>query len=352
MAVFAIPFVLKAVGAVCLATGLVNAKSGYDKRCKSEKMVKKACKRDERNLAEFNAVKDVAVSAMDELGKLEMEIISSFEVFSKIMEIIQATPKFKSIFGNRIVLPELTLETIKDAAKGAKVLWAGIGGAAAGTFAAFAASGAITATTAALGTTATGVSISTLHGVAATKATLALLGGGAVAKGGGGIYLGGLLLNFTTIGLGILIGGCIYNSTADKYVEQADAVYSAMLDNERKLSKLCSYLNVLNYHAVRYTKVLNQLYAKYKELLPEAVSIVEEGGEQINFTSLSSSDQKVIEGLAILTDLLYSCCKVSFVLPTEDEEEPNTVNVQGINEAVEKAKKVFSDYFRENLDVD
>jgi hypothetical protein len=85
-------------------------------------------------------------------------------------------------------------------------------------------------------------------------------------------------------------------------------------------------------------------------LLPEAVSIVEEGGEQINFTSLSASDQKVIEGLAILTDLLYSCCKVSFVLPTEDEEEPNTVNVQGINEAVEKAKKVFSDYFGEELD--
>lgn len=352
MAVFAIPFVLKAVGAVCLATGLINAKSGYDKRCKSEKKVKKACKRDERNVAEFNAVKDVAVSAMDELGKLEMEIIRSFEVFSKIMEIIQATPKFKSILGNRIVLPELTLETIKDAAKGANVLWGGIGGAAVGTFAAFAASGAITATTAALGSTAAGVTISSLHGVAATKATLALLGGGTVATGGGGVYLGGLLLNFTTLGLGILIGGCIYNSTADKYVEQADTVYSAMLENERKLSKLCSYLNVLNYHAVQYTKVLNRVYAKYQELLSKAVGIVEKGEGQIDFMSLSAYDQKVIEALTILTDSLYSLCKVPFVLQTEDKEDPNTVNVQGINEAVEKTKKIFSDYFGENLDVE
>ncbi|MGW2777390.1 helix-turn-helix domain-containing protein [Streptomyces olivaceoviridis] len=75
---------------------------------------------------------------------------------------------------------------IRDAAAGAA---AGAVGAAAGGAAAY---GAFTAA-ALFGTASTGAAISTLSGVAATNATLALLGGGTLAAGGAGMA-GGILL--------------------------------------------------------------------------------------------------------------------------------------------------------------
>ncbi|GHA58899.1 MULTISPECIES: helix-turn-helix domain-containing protein [Streptomyces] len=75
---------------------------------------------------------------------------------------------------------------IRDAAGGAAV---GAVGAAAGGAAAY---GAFTAA-ALFGTASTGTAISTLSGVAATNATLALLGGGTLAAGGAGMA-GGILL--------------------------------------------------------------------------------------------------------------------------------------------------------------
>ena len=349
MAIFAIPVVLKGAGILLGLAGMYKAKNGYDKRAAASKKVKKAQKRDKRNVAEFNAAKDVAVGTMDALGKLEMQIICSFDEFSKIMEAIQNPPKFTTILGDRIKLPELTIEKIKDAAAGANVIWGGIGGVAAGTFAAFAASGAVTATTAALGSTAAGVAISGLHGVAATNATLALLGGGTLAAGGGGVAVGSMVLSFATFGLGLLIGGCIFSSTADKYVEQADEVHSAMLQNERKLSKLCGFLRELNSHGLRYINVLNWVYAKYRTTLAEAAAVVGNRKREIDYMSLKACDRKVIHDLAFLTGLLYSLCKVQFVLASDDEESPNTVNVKGINDAVEQAEEAFSDHFGEKL---
>ena len=349
MAIFAIPFVLKAAGVLLGVAGACMVKDGYDKKSAANEKVRKAHKRDQNNVAEFNDAKSIAVGTMDELGKLEMQIICSFDEFSIIMEAIQNPPQFKNILGNRIDLPELTVEQIKDAAAGASLIWGGIGGVAVGTFAAFAASGAVAATTAALGSTAAGVAISSLHGVAATNATLALLGGGTVAMGGGGIAVGSMVLNFATFGLGLLIGGCIFSSAADECVEQADAVYSAMLQNESKLRKLCSYLKELNSYGLRYINVLNRVYAKYRSLLAEASALVGNGNRKIDFRSLGTCDRKVIHDLVLLTGLLYSLCKVTFVLPTDDEDSPNTVNVTQINKVVEQAEGVFSDHFGEDL---
>ncbi|MER6347207.1 helix-turn-helix domain-containing protein [Streptomyces sp. NPDC001595] len=77
---------------------------------------------------------------------------------------------------------------IANAIRGAAA--GGMAGAAAGGAAAY---GAFTAA-ALFGTASTGAAISTLSGVAATNATLALLGGGTLAAGGAGMAGGALLL--------------------------------------------------------------------------------------------------------------------------------------------------------------
>ena len=58
----------------------------------------------------------------------------------------------------------------------------------------------VSALVASLGTASTGTAISTLSGAAATKATLAWLGGGALATGGLGIAGGAVVLGVIGVG--------------------------------------------------------------------------------------------------------------------------------------------------------
>ena len=76
----------------------------------------------------------------------------------------------------------------------AQLLAGGVGGAAAGAAVGGAAAYGTFVAVAALGTASTGASIAGLSGVAATNATLALLGGGTLAAGGAGVAGGTMVL--------------------------------------------------------------------------------------------------------------------------------------------------------------
>ena len=65
-------------------------------------------------------------------------------------------------------------------------------------------------------TASTGTAISTLSGAAATNATLAFLGGGSLASGGGGMAVGAAALNFVTIGPAILVSGFVVAGQGEK----------------------------------------------------------------------------------------------------------------------------------------
>lgn len=69
----------------------------------------------------------------------------------------------------------------------------------------------------ALGTASTGAPIAGLSGAAATNATMAAIGGGAVAAGGGGVALGGLVLGGVVAGSALLMLGLGLMQQSEKY---------------------------------------------------------------------------------------------------------------------------------------
>jgi hypothetical protein len=83
------------------------------------------------------------------------------------------------------------------------------------------ASAGIPALATAIGTASTGTAIGTLSGAAAESATMAWLGGGSLAAGGGGVALGTAALGFVTIGPTMLIGGLTLNSQGEKALTKA-----------------------------------------------------------------------------------------------------------------------------------
>lgn len=71
------------------------------------------------------------------------------------------------------------------------------------------------------GVASTGTAISGLSGAAAQSATLAALGGGSLASGGGGMALGTTVLNVITVGPALLIGGMVVKGQGTKAITQA-----------------------------------------------------------------------------------------------------------------------------------
>lgn len=91
-----------------------------------------------------------------------------------------------------------------------------------GSAAASAGAGAgVTSAATSFGVASTGAAISGLSGAAAESATLAFLGGGSLASGGGGMALGATALNVVTIGPALLVGGFVIKGQGSKARTQA-----------------------------------------------------------------------------------------------------------------------------------
>ncbi|CAG9227357.1 conserved membrane hypothetical protein [Paraburkholderia tropica] len=93
-------------------------------------------------------------------------------------------------------------------------LGSGIGGGAAVAFGAY--NGTML-----LATASTGTAISTLSGAAATNATLAWLGGGSIAAGGGGMALGTMILGAVAVGPALAILGHIVGNKGEEALNNA-----------------------------------------------------------------------------------------------------------------------------------
>lgn len=231
---------------------------------------------------------------------------------------------------------------MKKVSVGAGVLIGGLSGAAVGTAGGFAAAGATTAAVMALGCASTGTPIAMLSGVAATNATLAALGGGALAAGGGCMALGTTILGAATLGVGLLVGGAIFNVTGMSLSNKADKAKEQVDQAEREIDSICFYLKNLSSTAVQYESCLknvNTVYQNHLKFLQGLVYIA----QKTDWNDFSDEEKLATENTVLLTGLLYKMCKVQLVLKTEGEEELNTINHTEINKSIDNAERFLEE---------
>ena len=171
-----LPLFIGIGAAIAGAAGLGAGIHGGVKMKKANDTMKSAEECHKENIARFEKLNKETTSIMDKLGKLELNILSSFKDFADVFEMIHNRPEFKEISVGDVTLPTYSAEELEKTSVGAGVLLGGLGGAAAGTAGGFAAAGATTAAVHALGFASTGAAIGSLKGAALTNATLALLG--------------------------------------------------------------------------------------------------------------------------------------------------------------------------------
>lgn len=333
-----LPLILGIGAAIAGIAGVGSGVHGAVKMKDANDTMKLAESRHKANVARFERQSAAANKDMDELGKLELSILKSFDDYTTIIERIHNRPKFKTIDTNGAQIPEYDPETLKNVSVGAGVLLGGLGGAAAGTAGGFAAAGATTAAVMALGTASTGTAIASLSGAAATNATLAALGGGAIAAGGGGIALGTTMLGAATLGVGLLVGGIIFNITGSSISNKADEAWSQMISAEKKIDKICNYLSELRDVANRYRDVLDRVNNAYITRLNRLWAVVKYKNDWNYFTA---EEKETTEVTTKLVGILYNMCKVKLVEKAESENEMNTINVSEAEASMSMADRTL-----------
>ena len=328
-----LPLILGVGAAIAGTVGVGSGVYGAAKMKEANDTMKSADSHHKSNIEKFEKQSKVTSNDMDNLGKKELEILESFELFTNVFEKIQGRPQFKTYSKDGVNIPEYDSEELKKVSVGAGLLLGGIGGAAIGTAGGFAAAGATTAAVMALGTASTGTAIASLSGVAATNATLAALGGGAIAAGGGGMALGTTVLGAATLGVGLLVGGVIFSVTGSSLSNKADEAWSQM----KKAEKICLYLKDLSNTALKYDKALSSVNKAYRNHLNTLTSIVETN-KKTNWNEFTNEEKLLTENTALLVNLLFNMGKVKLVLTSENENVQNKVNTEEVNKIIENAE--------------
>lgn len=329
-----IPFLVIALAAAAGGTGIYKGIDGAVKMSDANDKLKAAEKRNNENVSRFKTKNEVAMKQMDTVGKLELQILASFKTFSDCIEKIQNRPKFAEIKIGDVTLPEYTGEELMEVSIGANVLLGASTGAGLGTIGGFAAAGATTAAVTALGTASTGTAIASLSGAAATNAVLATLGGGTLAAGGGGVALGSAILGGATLGVGLLIGGLIFNATANSMLDKADEAWDQMLKNEKEINKICDYLIELDKYATKFYNSLSRAKVVYDTNLQRLRTIIDyHYWGDVNWNDLRDEDKLCVENTILLVGLLFKMCKVKLVKNYESAETMNEVNITGIDQS-------------------
>ena len=213
------------IGAVAAAAGIYGAAKGVsgaidhsnakDINNDARSMVDSANRKVEEQRKATNAIlEDYGQRKLRAFNGVVAEFIETFERLKNIE--LSQSPELDKLnagdFSNKTLAGlRQDYQALKDAGLG---LGAGMGGGAALAFGAY--NGTML-----LATASTGTAISTLSGVTATNATLAWLGGGSIAAGGGGMALGTMVLGAVALGPALAIFGHIVGHKGEEALNNA-----------------------------------------------------------------------------------------------------------------------------------
>lgn len=256
-----LPFV---VGAAALAAAAYGAKKGYDgyqKHSEAGEIVKTANAKYSRSREYFDEQEAGANGALELLGKKELKIGKSISDFKELADdLLRQLGKNEGGKALTINTQKHTLQKIEAYAYTATGVLATMAGAGASAAAAgFATYGGVMA----LGTASTGTAISALSGAAATKATLAALGGGSLAAGGMGMAGGMAVLGAAVAAPIIAVAGVAYDSHGDRSLENAQKVRNEVDEIVVKLRKGGDVFEDIEEYAGKIKKVLSRVYGQF-----------------------------------------------------------------------------------------
>ncbi|MBE8969200.1 hypothetical protein IQ277_24145 [Nostocales cyanobacterium LEGE 12452] len=268
-----IPLILGAIALGTAAFGAVKGAEGFGNMNEAKEIGERAQNRHSYAVSELKADWEATNELAEEYGQLQLDVMMT--TVGRFLDFIERNIG-KSKQSEKEFLEELegiSVQQIKEykaAALEAEQFFNGgtkaIGAAAAGY------GGAMSLATS-VGVASTGTLIGGLSGAAAWNATLAWLGGGSLAAGGGGMALGSLVLGGITVGPAVLIGGFVlagegekaltkaweYNAEVNTAIVKIEAAKDFMQQVKRRITELKGVFECLNKSAILGLQELESL---------------------------------------------------------------------------------------------
>ena len=259
-----IPLILGAVALGSAAFGALAGVSGVADMNEAKGIGERAQERHEYAVSQLKADWEATNKLAEEYGQLQLDVImrtiGRFIAF--IERIGQRNKKSEKEFLEG--LDGISVQQIKEYKAAAIEAEQFFKGGAKAIVAATAGYGGGMGLATSVGVASTGTLIGSLSGAAAWNATLAWLGGGSIAAGGGGMALGSLVLGGITVGPAVLIGGFVLAGEGEKALTKAQE-YEAQVNTaiakieeakeflqqvKRRITELSNLVESLNTHAV------------------------------------------------------------------------------------------------------
>lgn len=292
-----IPFII--VGAT-IAMGVsgvgIGAKGGYDQH-RAQKINKDSNRRAENAAHRLDDLRIKCSKSLQDLGDEKLSVLNG-----SVTKFVDSFSQLKNVdFTGSEGLDEVSkiqmgskeFAEMKELTKfSSSILKGSVTGIAGGALTAFGAYSAASA----LATASTGTAIASLHGVAATNATLAWFGGGSLAAGGAGMAGGAAVLGGIVAGPALLCMGIIVGSKAGKNLENARA-------NAYQTNEICEELENGSLECIsirRRCYMFYDLLARLDTYLMPLVFSMDDiiKTEGVDYSQFSEQSKKVIASAA------------------------------------------------------
>ncbi len=276
---FLVPIVISAVSALSATTGLVTGASAIKKNNDAKHVNQEAHQICECAEKEVNAAREKSQKSLEGLGNRKLHVLNnSIKRFLTTFEKIHSIQLKETAGINELGKFQLDRQEIAQMQKmsllAGSVLSGLVGGAGAGALAAF---GAYSATMT-FATASTGTAIASLSGVAATNATLAFLGGGALAAGGGGMALGTTVLGGAVAGPAIAVLGIVMNASASKNLDNAYSNKAKAREYAEGCKAIETLCNAVSARADMFTNLVGTLDRAFLRTIAQLEKVVVDYG--------------------------------------------------------------------------
>lgn len=330
-----IPFIL---GGLAAAAGAYGVKKGLDAKSdmnKAQSINKNAQEIFDETKKKIDYARESTNTVIENLGKNKIKICSTtmknfVDNFSQIKNIdFQNSVGMEELRGFNPNSPEFI--DMKNTSFKAKELATGAGGGlAAGGLAAIGA-GSLATT---IGVASTGTAIGTLSGAAATNATLAWLGGGALSAGGFGMAGGMAVLGGIVAGPALAIGGAFMASKAEKALNDARSNMDMARKFEQEGKNICTTLDGIKARANQIDNCLDDLNIRFYSAVDRMKDVLDFVGYDFR-----NYNEKAINIVMKSVNLAQT---VKIVLDTSLLKEDGTLNEYETRKALEKGQALLS----------
>ncbi|WQZ13383.1 glycine zipper family protein [Helicobacter pylori] len=319
-----LPFILAGVAIAAAGYGVKKGIDALDADCEADEFIKKAESLKEEATKKAESAESDCRRAFMRFGEKKLHVLS--HTVSNFLD------HFHRLNRSRIAIEGINMQDIQGQVSDARkitnqyremdffdVSGAVAGSAIGGVLAAYGAYAGVGM----LASTAGGVAIAELSGVAATNATLAWLGGGALSVGGFGMIGGMAVLGGLVAGPALAILGAFSASKMEEKLENAKAYYSQVEVAVKKADVIVDNLQAVRKMADLFTKQITKLDALFFSLAQDAIATM----KKHNYDT-SHYNQKEKDQLSVTVSTLFS---LSAFLKVPIMDEHQKLNKKAIN---------------------